>query len=623
MKRKLFFGLFVVVGMLFVTSCSNDGLNVDQNLNEAQITFLVETERGIATRAVSDGKKADKLVWAIYNEAGVLLNVFKNGDTYVGQEIHTNIPDMTTTVKEVTINLAKGQKYNVLFWAQDADCDAYLTSDLRNVEVTYPDTATNNNELRDAFFACKKIEVTGNETFKVDLKRPFAQINVGVTKADWDAAVASGIAVKQSKVVIKNAATHIDLLDGSVSGSKEVTYALADIISDQDLEVDVNGDDKISEDEKYEYLSMSYILANDRSTGANKTNLESLVFTFVPENGNEIIFEEGLNNVPVQRNWRTNIIGQILTGTIKFEVKVDKEFLGDYNVNIVRDETAKITYINDVPYKDEVVMYKKEDGTYADATSLGEAINSASAGSVITLGAGADITLSTTTTTTISKDITISGVSAEESIITGAILPSAVYAAGAYTNPHVTLENVTVKWNGVGEGALVLKNEGKPQLTMKNCVIDADNHNPTGTNGVITLQKVYNVNIDNCVFKGNSGTSWAISQTIAGIESSYASITNCTFNGGGVLLTTGNGSVEYLKIQGNKFNGYRGLKIEDVNTSNKWQYIWIENNIGALTGWIWSDGTQANNVYVKGNTKSNGTAWTFSTYVSNKVITEY
>ena len=60
--------------------------------------------------------------------------------------------------------------------------------------------------------------------------------------------------------------------------------------------------------------------------------MESLEFTFDPANGNEIIFKDGLTNVPVQRNWRTNIIGQILTGTIKFEVKIDNRFDDDNNL---------------------------------------------------------------------------------------------------------------------------------------------------------------------------------------------------------------------------------------------------------------------------------------------------
>lgn len=331
MSKKFFFLLLAAAGTMLAASCSNEKMDDIQISDEAVVTFSVGTEGGIATRAVSDGKTADKLVWAVYNEDGQLLNVFKNGDAYVGQEIHLQVPDMTENTKTVTVNLAKGQKYNVLFWAQNSACGAYSTDDLRNVTVSYD--GFNNDENRDAFFACQQIEVRGNETFKVTLKRPFAQINVGVTAADWDAAVASGINIKQSEAVIKQAATKIDLLDGHVSEPVNVTYRMADIISDQTLDVDLNADQKIADDEKFRYLSMSYILVNDAKDGASKANLSILQFTFKPENGNEILFTEGVANVPVQRNWRTNIVGQILTGTIDFEVMIDKEYLGDYNID--------------------------------------------------------------------------------------------------------------------------------------------------------------------------------------------------------------------------------------------------------------------------------------------------
>ena len=345
MKKIYLLGMFAAASMLLATSCSNDELEAVQSGNEAQITFSVGAKSGIGSRAISDGKKADKLVWAVYNQAGDLLKVFKDAnDQYVGQETHTGVSDMTQTAKEVTVSLAKGQTYKVLFWAQDADCQVYTTTNLRNVEVNY-ENASNNDELRDAFFACKEIEVKGNETFKVDLKRPFAQINVGVTKADWDAAVASGVTVNKSAVTIKNAATAIDLFDGSVEGSTDVTYNLANIITDQDLEVDVDGDGTIEDDEKFEYLSMSYILVNETTTGAAKANLESLAFTFAPEEGkgNPINFSEGLTNVPVQRNWRTNIIGQILTGTVKFEVKIDNRFDGDNNISAWGGDQTVVT----------------------------------------------------------------------------------------------------------------------------------------------------------------------------------------------------------------------------------------------------------------------------------------
>lgn len=349
MNKKLFLGMFAAAGMLLATSCSNDELDVVQSGNEAQVTFSLGLEGGIATRAaISDGTGAKKLVYAVYklNADGtpVLQNVV--GSNNEGQFVDTEAFDGGLT-ETVSVTLAKGQTYQVAFWAQNPNCNAYTTTDLTNVEVSY-NQATNNNDVRDAFFKTVEFTVSGNQTIDVELKRPFAQINVGVYKTDWEAAVKSGIEIEKSSVVIKDAATSINLLTGEVGDETtdvEVSY-LSNTIPNEDLKVDLNGDkDYDDENEKYKWLSMSYILVADRNAdsgngvlGDERDALESLQYTFSPKSGNEITFGDGLNSVPVQRNWRTNILGQILTGNIEFNIRINPIFDGDINVDAPTSE---------------------------------------------------------------------------------------------------------------------------------------------------------------------------------------------------------------------------------------------------------------------------------------------
>lgn len=75
MNKKLFLGMFAAAGMLLATSCSNDELDVVQSGNEAQVTFSLAAEGGIATRAISDGKTANKLVYAVFDSEGKPLSV--------------------------------------------------------------------------------------------------------------------------------------------------------------------------------------------------------------------------------------------------------------------------------------------------------------------------------------------------------------------------------------------------------------------------------------------------------------------------------------------------------------------------------------------------------------------
>ena len=312
MNKKLLLGMFAAAGMLFATSCSNDELDVVQSGNEATVSFTLGVEGGVQTRAISDGLTANRLVYAVFDEEGNRITTIAKVDK------EANFP----TTENIT--LAKGQTYKVAFWAQNSATSAYVLDDDMNLTIDYTNSE-NNDENRDAFFKTETFTVTGNAQINVVLKRPFAQINLGVTDTDWDAAVASGIEIATSKVVIKNAFTNMDLIDGSVSGETEVVYDFGATpkSSNEVLKVDL---DKDGTAEEYQYLSMSYILVD-----AQKSTLQDLDFTFHPISGNDIVFGEGLNNVPVQRNWRTNIIGQILTGNIDFNISIDPIYDGEYN----------------------------------------------------------------------------------------------------------------------------------------------------------------------------------------------------------------------------------------------------------------------------------------------------
>ncbi|MBP3573583.1 MAG: right-handed parallel beta-helix repeat-containing protein [Prevotella sp.] len=322
--KKIFSGFMMAAAALFVTSCASDELTSSQTGGEATVSFSLALEDGIGTRAISDGSGADVLEYAVFNEKGERVSgiqkVKRTGVTF-------------PTVENIT--LAKGQTYKIAFWAQDEDCKAYTVSDDMNVSIDY--VGVNNDETRDAFFKSIEFTVSGSASLDVVLKRPFAQINVGVYQEDWDAAVASGIEIANSVAYIKNAATSINLLNGMVGEETTdvpVEYTAA-AIPTESLMVDV---DKDGTKEAYKWLSMSYILVADHGTtpnndgiyGAAATTLNDLGFSFVPVSGNAITFAQGLKSVPVERNWRTNIIGKILTGDVEFNISIDPIYDGDY-----------------------------------------------------------------------------------------------------------------------------------------------------------------------------------------------------------------------------------------------------------------------------------------------------
>ena len=316
MRKVLSF--FVLAGVLLASSCS---LKEDFRGNDSDFATLSFTvgEPGVsATRAIGDGTSVDALYYAVYDDKGNFIADL--ADNKVG----------TTFPTTVEITLAKGQTYKIAFWAQDKDCGAYSFGQYGDIENIYIDYAgLNNDESRDAFFKTIDHKVVGDIALDVTLERPFAQINLGVTQEDWDNAAKAGIYVAQSKLVINNAATELNLFDGKVQDPTKVEYDLANIPT-QTLEVDLNKD---GVKEAYKYLSLSYILVADQGQTANEEGMfgaeSALVNATFSLTTNKEPFEVKVDNLPVQRNWRTNVIGEVLTGDIKFNIDVDPIFDGE------------------------------------------------------------------------------------------------------------------------------------------------------------------------------------------------------------------------------------------------------------------------------------------------------
>ena len=519
MNKKLFLGMFAAAGMLLATSCSNDELDVVQSGNEAQVTFSLAAEGGIATRAISDGTGAKKLVYAVYNASGELIETIANTDVN-GQIVDNSAFDNGLT-ENVTITLAKGQQYTVAFWAQNPNCTAYTTTDLKNVTIDY--AGLNNDETRDAFFKAETFTVTGNTEIDVVLKRPFAQINVGVYQTDWDAAKASGIEIEKSKVTIENAATSINLLTGEVGGEQTVEYGFdiipAQFATPETLDVDL---DKDGTKENYVYLSMSYILANDETTGYAKTALEDLDFTFAPISGNNINFSEGLNAVPVQRNWRTNIIGKILTGDVTFNITIDPIYDGEYN-----NGEAQPVNINGVYY-----------------ATIQDAVNNVNDGDVIKVATG---TYTEVVKVASGKNFTLEA--AGPNVVIAALdhqsngTPSTVKVKGITFDNSITLAG----WfTGTAQNIAPCVGAWGGNLTFEDCtfIVAGTSGRETGVMTWWTTENnVMSLSFNNCTFEGQNDHANARAMQIYGYVN--MEVSNCTFN------TNKDYTLKYVANEGN------------------------------------------------------------------------
>ena len=300
MKKNFFFWMAAIV-MLIMSSCQQEaGFGT-----EATVSFQVGTPE-IATRAYSDGKTATVLQYAVYDAEG-------NELTDLTKSVENKNAETIDISAIVNLQLTTGNTYSVIFWA--AAEGAPYEVDFANKTMTVVDysTAVSNDESRDAFYKHHTFTVTGAQTEVIELRRPFAQLNIGTS--DYAASTSAGYTPTQSKVVVRNIYNTLNLATGEVDKNNpvEVTYDYADIKKDETFPV-----------AGYEYLAMNYLLV-----AADKAIVD-VEFSYRDEKLTAKTRTVG--SVPVQRNHRTNIYGQLLTSDVVINVEIKPEYdKYDYN----------------------------------------------------------------------------------------------------------------------------------------------------------------------------------------------------------------------------------------------------------------------------------------------------
>ena len=305
MLKKFFTGL-MAAGMLLATSCQQQEFT--PALGEATVTFEVATPE-IATRAYSDGTTANKLQYAVYHMNDTQYGTISHKTT--DAEIHG-----TTTL---SLQLTAGETYKIILWAdaygEDQNSPYDVNFEDKTMIVDYTNTnVVSNNESLDAFYAVKQFTVNGAQTETVELRRPFAQLNIG-TNDYAKAEAASGYVPTESSVKVKGIYNTLNLAEGTVSGGDDeyVTFNSALIPTGETFPV-----------AGYDYVAMNYVLVGPESVGDEGKSLVEVQFTLTDGTTDKT---RTVSSVPVQRNYRTNIYGSILTSDVDVNVEINPGYI--------------------------------------------------------------------------------------------------------------------------------------------------------------------------------------------------------------------------------------------------------------------------------------------------------
>ena len=318
--RKIIYSA-MAVAMLATTSCKDD-LAESFVGEEATVEFNISTPE-IGTR-YGEGTTATNLQYAVYEVQGEGVN---KKLSYLDKLTVTDATiNGSTTIK---LDLTTGETYAVIFWA--AAPGAPYTVDFEDMEMTVDyNGAKSNDESRDAFYKYHTFTVSGAQTERIELRRPFAQLNIGTS--DYAASTDAGYTPTHSAVTVNDVYTVLNLATGDVDEAtkKSASFAMADIKKNEKFPVD-----------GYEYLAMNYFLVDDEK--------ETVEVTFVYGKSDDIneAKTRTVGSVPVQRNFRTNIYGKLLTSMVDINVTIDPIFeKPDYNQTLW-DGTSDTSWYND------------------------------------------------------------------------------------------------------------------------------------------------------------------------------------------------------------------------------------------------------------------------------------
>ena len=306
MKTKLFKTLAATAMSVLAIACAKEP--VADNGQQAGVSF--EIENPVVISKAGEGTTATQLYYQVFDNAGASIE---------GLGVQTT--DLVGKAAKVSFQLVKDQTYNFVFWAQTTETGYYTideTEGLKKITADYTTHTDANDENRDAFFATESFKVTGPVTKTVTLKRPFAQINIG-TKDQLKAGSATAPAIDFTGAKSSVTVTGVPTVFSPLAATPEtmltvpatVTFASAAIPTEP---LNVKGTD-------YNYLAMNYVFAPAEGTVCDLS--AEIVLT-----GREPI-QLSSPTTPIKRNWRTNILGSLLTSGVDFNVVVDPSFEGE------------------------------------------------------------------------------------------------------------------------------------------------------------------------------------------------------------------------------------------------------------------------------------------------------
>ena len=330
----------VMYGMSFLLAgCQAEELFEDGAVapGDGNVTFTVSAPEAMPESRAVLGENSNSALGGVTNvnteeyDLRYQLAVYRveNGDYVEAVSPQMKIVDKYEPVT-YSLRLTPNRNYQVVVWADfvregETEDLHYNTSDFRNIHVPeLPDKYILNDESKDAYFTTVPVSVEEDAvTEDLVLKRPFAKVRVITT--DWGY---ESLEMPDNFKVTYYGCKRFVNLDPVLGVS---SY---DDLDDTGLSGFTATIDKAEKD---------YAQGYDASEG-NRTVIVDYLMTDVEEqtpihiklealDGETLIATHDLStDIPIQRNWLTTIIGNVLTTGSEFNITIDEGFENEWIV---------------------------------------------------------------------------------------------------------------------------------------------------------------------------------------------------------------------------------------------------------------------------------------------------
>ena len=366
--KKLLYGIAALALAFLAGSCQRE--NLEPVAEGTTVTYTVQVPGALTTKAGETYQGAvNKLVYEVHR-------VLPDETT---QLLYQKTEDITNGVVNLDIEFVKDQNFKVLFWAQHEDVYNNNDGAINLTAVNVPTRqAAGVEENYEAFYGTDDFtNGTSAASGKVTLTRAVSLLSIGTTPASLNVGGVNGnVVLTGASVTVEALPNTLNVMNGEATANADQTYYSA---AGTTFRVGT---------EDYVYVAKNYVAFAD----AEKSTVD-VELTIKTDEG---AINHSIPSVPLKRNFKTNIVGDLITASAKYNVTLSDNWSDEtFDIILVNDALSLQEAINQSPDNQETEIKLEGDIDLNDlAALLGTLSTKAGSDPVsITIPAGKTVTL--------------------------------------------------------------------------------------------------------------------------------------------------------------------------------------------------------------------------------------